>query len=27
MKNLMWLPFTLGFPIIRDYFLKRDRKK
>jgi len=26
-KNLMWLPFTLGFPIIRDYFLKRDRKK
>jgi hypothetical protein len=27
MKNLMWLPFTLGIPIIRDYFLKRDRKK
>jgi hypothetical protein len=27
MKNLLYLPFTLGFPIIRDYFLKRDRKK
>jgi hypothetical protein len=27
MKNLLWLPFTLGFPIIRDYFVKRDRRK
>jgi hypothetical protein len=27
MKNLLYLPFTLGFPIIRDYFVKRDRKK
>jgi hypothetical protein len=27
MKNLLWLPFTMGFPIIRDYFVKRDRKK
>jgi hypothetical protein len=27
MKNLMWLPFTLGIPIIRDYFVKRDRRK
>jgi hypothetical protein len=27
MKNILWLPFTLGFPIIRDYFVKRDRKK
>jgi len=27
MKNLLYLPFTLGFPIIRDYFLKRDRTK
>ena len=26
-KNLMWLPFTLGIPIIRDYFVKRDRRK
>jgi|SRR5215469_6775916 len=26
-KNLLYLPFTLGFPIIRDYFLKRDRNK
>jgi hypothetical protein len=27
MKNILWMPFTLGFPIIRDYFVKRDRKK
>jgi zinc-ribbon domain len=27
MKNILWLPFTLGYPIIRDYFVKRDRKK
>jgi hypothetical protein len=27
MKNILWIPFTLGFPIIRDYFVKRDRKK
>jgi len=27
MKNILWLPFTLGYPIIRDYFFKRDRKK
>jgi len=27
MKNVLWLPFTLGYPIIRDYFVKRDRKK
>jgi zinc ribbon protein len=27
MKNILWLPFTLGYPIIRDYFIKRDRKK
>jgi hypothetical protein len=27
MKNILWMPFTLGYPIIRDYFVKRDRKK
>lgn len=27
LKNLLWLPFTFGFPIIRDYFIKRDRRK
>jgi hypothetical protein len=27
MKNILWMPFTLGYPIIRDYFFKRDRKK
>jgi zinc-ribbon domain len=27
MKNILWMPFTLGFPIIRDFFLKRERKK
>ena len=27
MKNILWIPFTLGFPIIRDYFVKRERKK
>ena len=27
MKNILWMPFTLGFPIIRDYFVKRERKK
>ena len=27
MKNILWMPFTLGYPIIRDYFIKRDRKK
>jgi hypothetical protein len=27
MKNILWLPITLGYPIIRDYFFKRDRKK
>jgi hypothetical protein len=27
MKNILWIPFTLGIPIIRDYFVKRDRKK
>jgi zinc-ribbon domain len=27
MKNILWLPFTLGYPIIRDYFVKRERKK
>ena len=27
MKNILWLLFTLAFPIIRDYFVKRDRKK
>lgn len=27
MKNILWMPFTLGFPILRDYFVKRDRKK
>ena len=27
MKNILWMPFTLGFPIIRDYFVKRGRKK
>jgi hypothetical protein len=27
MKNILWLPFTLGYPIIRDYFVKHDRKK
>jgi hypothetical protein len=27
MKNLLWLPLTLGLPLIRDYFLKRDRQK
>jgi hypothetical protein len=27
MKNILWMPFTLGFPIIRDFFVKRERKK
>ena len=27
LKNILWIPFTLGFPIIRDYFVKRDRRK
>ena len=27
MRNILWLPFTLGYPIIRDYFVKRERKK
>jgi hypothetical protein len=27
MKNILWMLFTLGYPIIRDYFIKRDRKK
>lgn len=27
MKNILWMPFTLGYPILRDYFFKRDRKK
>ncbi|MGH9747465.1 MAG: zinc-ribbon domain-containing protein [Candidatus Acidiferrales bacterium] len=27
MKNLLWLPFTFGIPLIRDYFIKRDRRK
>ena len=27
LKNILWIPFTLGFPIIRDYFIKRDRRK
>jgi zinc ribbon protein len=27
LKNLFWLPFTFGIPLIRDYFVKRDRRK
>jgi hypothetical protein len=27
LKNILWIPFTLGFPLIRDYFVKRDRRK
>jgi primosomal protein N' len=27
MKNLLLLPFTLGFPIIRDFLVKRDRRR
>lgn len=27
LKNLLYLPFTFGFPLIRDYFVKRDRQK
>jgi len=27
LKNLLWLPLTFGIPLIRGYFVKRDRRK
>lgn len=26
-KNILWIPFTLGIPLIRQFFLSRDQKK
>jgi len=27
LKNLLWIPFTLGIPLIRQLFVSRDRRK
>jgi hypothetical protein len=27
LKNLLWLPLTFGIPLIRDYLVKKDRRK
>jgi hypothetical protein len=27
LKNILWFPFTLGIPLIRGYFLSRERDR
>lgn len=27
MKNILWFPFTLGIPLIRQFFVSHDRDK
>lgn len=27
LRNILWFPFTLGIPLIRQYFVSRDRDK